>query len=102
MGDKQFRHIDGAIHLYTLSEYLKKRDSDFNYNYKDDFKIKSISKKLFKFNGKIATNNFIEYSSHYFSGNPLMYEYFEGKYPDYINDKLDLMLENSKEKIKCL
>lgn len=98
LGDKQFRHIDGAIHLYTLSEYLKKRDSDFNYNYKDDFKIKSISKKLFKFNGKIATNNFIEYSSHYFSGNPLMYEYFEGKYPDYINDKLDLMLENSKEK----
>lgn len=91
--NKYFRHFDGAIHLYSKEDYVIRRNSDFNYNNKSNYKIKSSSEKLFKFNGKIEVEKFIEFSSHFFSGNPLMYEYFAGKYPDYILDKLDLIME---------
>jgi hypothetical protein len=93
---KYFRHFDGAVHLYNYEEYIKRRDSDLNHNSKKDHKIKSYSEKLFKFNGNIEIENFIEYSSHFMSGNPLVHEYFDGKYPDFISEKLELILNTSK------
>lgn len=93
---KYFRHFDGAVHLYSHDEYFKRRDSDLNYNFKSERKIKASSEKLFKFNGRIKVETFVEYSSHFMTGNPLVHEYFEGKYPDFISEKLNLLLEKSK------
>ncbi|HCD9233867.1 TPA: hypothetical protein NEG48_000836 [Elizabethkingia anophelis] len=89
-----FRHFDGAIHFYTESEYYNRRDSDFNYNNKNQGHIKTLSQKLFKMNGIVDISTWIKFSSHFFTGNPLVFEYFEGKYPDNINEIL--------EKIKLL
>ncbi|MGN7787753.1 hypothetical protein ACTJIJ_24680 [Niabella sp. 22666] len=84
-----FRHFDGAIHFYTEKEYCQRRDSDFNYNSKSNDHIKTLSQKLFKMNGIVDVDTWIKFSSHFLTGNPLVFEYFEGQYPDYINEMLE-------------
>ena len=84
-----FRHFDGAIHFYTEIEYYQRRDSDFNYNSKNRDHIKTLSQKLFKMNGIVDVDTWINFSSHFLTGNPLVFEYFEGKYPEHINDMLE-------------
>ena len=91
-----FRHFDGAIHFYTAHEYFRRRDSDFNHNFKSDIKIKTLSKKLFKINGHLPLDKWSELSSHYFAGNPLVHEYFEGKFPEKIQQIVDIFLKSSK------
>lgn len=86
-----FRHFDGAIHFYTADEYYQRRDSDFNYNNKNDFKLKTLSQKLFKVNGHISVDKWIELTSHYLQGDPLIFEYFEGQLPDNITEILDII-----------
>jgi hypothetical protein len=98
LSQKCFRHFDGAIHFYTELEYYTRRDSDFNYNFKNKFKIKTKSEKLFKFNGKIDVDTWIEYSGHFMSGNPLVFEYFERKYPDHIIQMLERESNNKDNK----
>ncbi len=83
-----FRHFDGAIQYYSQSEYLIRRDSDFNYNGKNLTQIKSRSRKLFKLNGKVPVSTWVEFCCHFFTGNPLAFEYFSGAYPEYISDAL--------------
>jgi len=83
-----FRHFDGAVHLYNESDYYQMRDADLNYNSKERLKIKADSQKLFKMNGVIDVDTWILYSSHFFTGNPLIIEYFEGKYPAHITDMI--------------
>lgn len=92
-----FRHFDGAIHLYTAEEYLARRDSDFNYNSKNDVQIKTRSEKLFKLNGNVTVDTWIEFTSHFHTGNPLVIEYFEGKYPDHIQDMLQTVRKNNDD-----
>jgi hypothetical protein len=84
-----FRHFDGAIHFYTDEEYFARRDSDFNYNSKNSVQIKSYSEKLFKMNGKVTADMWIEFTSHFFTGNYLIFEYFEGKYPDWLSEDIE-------------
>jgi hypothetical protein len=84
-----FRHFDGAIHFYTENEYYQRRDSDFNYNNKNSLKLKTLSQKLFKVNGQVTIDKWIELSSHYLQGDPLIFEYFEGKLPDRITALID-------------
>lgn len=83
-----FRHFDGAVQCYTEQEYTQRRDSDFNYNAKSQAQIKARSKKLFKFNGRLGTERWIEFSSHFFTGNPLVFEYFTGKYPEHVQQAI--------------
>ncbi|MDL2314796.1 hypothetical protein LJC16_00875 [Bacteroidales bacterium OttesenSCG-928-C19] len=90
-----FRHFDGAIHFYTETEYFNRRDSDFNYNNKNTNQIKTDSQKLFKMNGKIDICKWIDFSSHFYHGNPLVFEYFEGKYPQQIEEMLEKVRKNS-------
>lgn len=85
---KQFRHFDGAIHFYTEDEYFQRRDSDFNYNAKNP-QIKTLSQKLFKMNGIISVDTWIDFTSHFLTSNPLVFEYFEGKYPERIQEILE-------------
>jgi len=91
-----FRHFDGAVHFYTAEEYFLRRDNDFNYNLKNDVQIKTLSKKLFKINGHLSVDKWLELSSHYFSGNPLVYEYFEGQLPEKIQKMVEVFLKSSK------
>jgi hypothetical protein len=93
----QFRHFDGAIHFYSADEYFARRDSDFNYNSKSNMQIKSSSEKLFKMNGNISIDTWIEFASHFLAGNPLVIEYFEGKYPQYVVDMLAAVRKNKNK-----
>lgn len=85
---KCFRHFDGAIHFYLRNEYFQRRDSDLNFNQKSDYQIKTLSKKLFKINGEITIDDWIELCSQFMTENPLVFEYFEGHYPANIQDML--------------
>ena len=93
-----FRHFDGAIHFYTEEEYYLRRDSDFNYNNKNNLKVKTLSQKLFKVNGQVSIDKWIELTSHYLQGDPLIFEYFEGKLPDNVTEILDRIAESEQNK----
>lgn len=84
-----FRHFDGAIHLYTQSEYAQRKDSDMNFNNKNDKHVKASSIKLFKMNGNIIIDIWANFVSHFFTGNPLVHEYFTGRFPDHIQKIID-------------
>jgi len=96
LSENIFRHFDGAIHFYTEKEYFDRRDSDFNYNEKNQYKIKAHSEKLFKLNGRISVETWVEFASHFLTGNMEFIEYIEGKYPDNITDLLNKLGDNSK------
>lgn len=83
---QNFRHFDGAIHLYKEEEYIQRRDTDLNFNEKLDKHIKAKTFKIFKMNNNISITTWVEYTSQFFSNNPLIHEYFEGKLPAYITD----------------
>lgn len=85
----KFRHFDGAVQLFLENEYLQRRDSDFNINAKHRSQLKARSKKLFKFNGSILTATWVKFCCHFFTGNPLVFEYFTGSYPAHIVEILD-------------
>ncbi|MBI2768375.1 MAG: hypothetical protein HYX47_02025 [Burkholderiales bacterium] len=84
-----FRHFDGAVQYLTAEEYFARRDSDFSMTYKSAQHVKPMSKKVFKVNGEIAAADWVEFSSHFFAANPLMFEYFNGAYPTHIADILE-------------
>ncbi|EDU9245038.1 hypothetical protein R951_002007 [Salmonella enterica] len=84
-----FRHFDGAIHFYTPSEYMARRDSDFNHPLKNKNLLKAKARKIFKLDGKITKNIWLEFTCHFFTGNPLIVEYFTGNYPQYVIDGLN-------------
>jgi hypothetical protein len=92
-----FRHLDGAIHFYTEAEYYARRDADFNYNSKEMTHIKTLSQKLFKMNGIVGIDTWIEFTSHFLTGNPLIFEYFESEYPKYITDMIQKFRQNTQE-----
>jgi hypothetical protein len=77
-----FRHFDGAIHFYDIEEYMHRRDSDFNYNRKNRAQIKAKSLKLFRLDGRVSVGTWMDLTTHFLSGDPLIIEYFTGSYPD--------------------
>ena len=81
-----FRHFDGAIQLFTEEEYLRRRDSDFNMPFKNLEHIKARSKKVFKLNGQLSVDSWVEFCCHFFTANPLTFEYFTGTYPEHVAD----------------
>ena len=93
--NKQFRHFDGAIHFYEKTEYFQRRDSDLNFNEKIGTHLKAKTYKLFKMNENVSVETWITYTSHFCTGNPLVFEYFEGKYPDHIQEILNKIGEKA-------
>lgn len=85
----QFQHFDGAIHFYEEKHYFEKRDQDINFDEKHFKGLKPISKKLFKLNGVISVEDWSNLVSNFLHGNPLIYEYFTGEYPQYIKRLLN-------------
>lgn len=84
-----FRHFDGAIQLYTEEEYFQRRDSDFNMTIKNLSHIKARSTKVFKINGPLRTESWVEFCCHFFTANPLTFEYFSGEYPKHVSEILE-------------
>lgn len=68
---KQFQHFDGAVKVYT-HEYKKRLDSQFPNEYRAPIKI-----KLFRIDGNIDINKWIDLISHFFKGNEMILEYFD-------------------------
>jgi hypothetical protein len=89
-----FRHFDGAIHFYTEDEYFLRRDSDFNYHQKSNFQLKAKAQKLFKINGELEIKDWVNLTSHFLTGDPLIFEYFEGKLPDRLIDTVDKLTKH--------
>ena len=85
------------MHLYTEDEYFARRDSDFNYNSKNNTQIKTDSEKLFKMNGEILVDTWVEFTSQFLTGNPLVFEYFEGYYPENISEMLEAVRKNKNK-----
>jgi len=83
-----FRHFDGSMHLYDTDEYLKRRESDFNYDFKNQHQIKAKSVKLFKINGQVSQELWMKLTGHFFSKNYLVMEYFTGQFPERIQEIL--------------
>jgi len=83
-----FRHFDGAIQLFTEEEYFQRRDSDFNMTMKNPAHIKAGSNKVFKINGPLRTESWVEFCCHFYAANPLTFEYFSGEYPKHVTDVL--------------
>lgn len=95
-----FRHFDGAIHLYSANEYFIRRDADFDYDRKETFKIKPPSVKLFKMNGKINIETWLGFTCQFLSGNPLVFEYFEGDYPVEIKEIIEAVRKHTDQEMK--
>lgn len=81
-----FRHFDGAIQLFTEDEYFQRRDSDLNMTMKNPAHIKARSSKVFKINGPLKTEKWVEFCCHFYAANPLTFEYFSGEYPIHITE----------------
>jgi len=87
----EFRHFDGSLHFYSPEDYQARRYSDFHYNAKNRRLIKSRSLKLFRMDGRIPPDDWIEFVSHYFERNPLIFEYFEGSLPRHTAEMIDIL-----------
>ncbi len=94
----KFRHFDGAVQHFTPEEYRHRIDGDFNFDNKSLAAIKAKYVKLFKFNGEFSVFHWVEFCSQYYTGNPLMYEYFNGSYPKYLIEKLTIIREKRSKK----
>jgi hypothetical protein len=86
-----FRHFDGAVQYLTPNEYYLRRDNDFSITLKRSQHVKPLSKKVFKLNGAVEIDDWVELSSHFFAANPLMFEYFNGAYPERITEILNAL-----------
>lgn len=86
---KIFKHFDGAIHWYTKEQYLVRRDQDLNFNKKIPSAIKPSSFKLFRMDGEISIETWEHFTCHFFTGNPLIHEYFVGHTPSYMEEFLN-------------
>ena len=95
---EHFRHFDGALHFYQIGDYNVMRDADLNYNLKNNEHIKAPTKKMFRLDGEIPLTIWLELTSHFFSKNPLITEYFEGKYPPHIEEVLEKARKTISEK----
>lgn len=84
-----FRHFDGAVHHYLPDEYFHRRDMDFNVDSKSKSAYKAVSVKLFKFNGSFSVDFWVKFSCHFLTGNPLVFEYFSGNYPNHVVEALE-------------
>ena len=56
---------------------------------KNSAHIKARSSKVFKINGPLGTKDWVEFCCHFYTANPLTFEYFSGAYPKHVIESLD-------------
>ena len=93
LNKKVFRHFDGAVQHFLSEEYYQRVDMDFNFDNKSSNPFKAKYSKLFKFNGEFSVDFWVEFCSHFYTGNPLIHEYFTGQYPNHVIDTLNRIRE---------
>jgi len=76
------------VHQYSQEQYFKRRDSNFNIFKTPAGSYKPVSKKIFKINGVLPVNQWVDICCKYLRGNPLIIEYFTGKYPEHVAAEL--------------
>ena len=86
-----FRHFDGAIQYFTPEEYNFRVNGDFNFDLKGPRAVKAKYQKLFKFNGVFDKKHWANFCSHFYTGNPLIYEYFNGELPSHLLGQLEII-----------
>lgn len=89
-----FRHFDGAVQYLREDEYMLRREADFNMAYKNTRHVKPLSKKVFKLNGLLPTETWVELCGHFIAANPLMHEYFAGEYPESVSRVMAVIRAN--------
>ncbi len=82
LSKNHFIHTDGAIQFLTPEEFEARKNSDFRYNHKSSKHQKPDYLKIFKINGIISRDEWIDLVAHFFTGNPLVHEYFTGALPE--------------------
>jgi hypothetical protein len=85
---KQLRHFDGAVKVYT-HEYDKRLNSQLPNEY-----IAPIKMKLFRIDGNIDIDKWIDLISHFFKGNEMILEYFD---PDGFEEQFGQKIREYKE-----
>lgn len=91
---ERFVHFDGAVQYYSETDYLLRRDSDFQKNVSRGDLIKADSEKAFRFNGDVSHEIWTKFTSHFLTGDPLVIEYFSGAYPPNVEEALARMRQH--------
>ncbi len=86
---KLLQHFDGAVKVYT-HEYKKRLESQFPNEYRAPVKI-----KLFRIDGNIDLEKWIDLISYFFKGNEMILEYFD---PDGFETRFGQKMREYKEK----
>lgn len=68
---RNFEHFDGAVRMYNTEEMVARIEIPMNKAGK-----KSSYAKLFRIDGKLDLSKWKSLITHYYQGNPLIYEYF--------------------------
>ena len=55
---------------------------------KNSAHIKARSSKVFKINGPLKTVAWVDLCCHFYTANPLTFEYFSGEYPKHVTEIL--------------
>jgi hypothetical protein len=58
--------------------------------------MKPRSKKVFKLNGLLPTETWVELCGHFMAANPLMHEYFTGDYPESVSRVVAVLRANQQ------
>lgn len=75
LGTRCFRHIDGAVMIYTAEDAVTRREHDCRLPASPRAARKP---KLFRIDGPVAIDEWASLLTHFFRGNPLIVEYLEG------------------------
>ena len=84
---KAFVHTDGAMMFLTPEEYMERKHSDFNFGKEKCFKPEY--RKLFKINGNLPLDDWMQLVSHFLHRNVFVFEYFQGSIPERLTKLID-------------
>ena len=91
---EKFVHFDGAVQYFDPNEYFVRRDITFEKNVSQGYLMKARSHKVFKLNGIVQQEDWVNLCSHFCSGDPLVIEYFSGAYPAHITEAVERLRSN--------
>jgi hypothetical protein len=67
-----FRHLDGAVKVYPKSEYQRRFDTKLPHEPRSSAKV-----KLFRIDGTMSLETWLELIAHFFKSNEMVLEYFD-------------------------
>src|SRR5690606_12328920 len=97
VGSKMIKHFDASIHFYNSKDYeiRSSREHHLGKNSRGATQIKGQSQKIFSVDSPMPVDMWVELSSLFLHANPLIHEYFNGKYPDSTAQHLTRLSESN-------